>query len=57
MAEFFCAPCNIQLNSKVQWDQHVTGGKHMRAVAISQPLAIDMTAASINLTLEIFFPN
>lgn len=34
MNNFFCADCNTQLNSKMQWDQHLTGGKHMRAVAL-----------------------
>ena len=49
--EFYCDPCKIQLNSKSQWDQHLTGGKHMRAVAVSQPPTVDMSAASMNSTL------
>jgi hypothetical protein len=36
------------MNSKSQWDAHVIGGKHMRAVTMNQPLAVDMSAASIN---------
>ncbi|XP_057373569.1 uncharacterized protein LOC130694513 [Daphnia carinata] len=45
MPEFFCGPCNIQLNSKFQWDQHLTGGKHMRAAALKQPQTVDLSAA------------
>jgi hypothetical protein len=48
MAEFYCAHCKIQMNSTSQWDAHVIGGKHMRAVTMNQPLAVDMSAASIN---------
>ena len=44
MAEFYCTPCDIQLNSKSQWDQHVIGGKHMRAVKMNQSSAVDLSA-------------
>ncbi|KAI9556511.1 hypothetical protein GHT06_016300 [Daphnia sinensis] len=45
MPEFFCHQCNTQLNSKQQWDQHLTGGKHMRAAALKLPQAVDLSAA------------
>ncbi|KAK4015925.1 uncharacterized protein LOC116925700 [Daphnia magna] len=45
MSEFFCGPCNIQLNSKLQWDQHLIGGKHMRAAALTQSQSVDSSAA------------
>ncbi|XP_046638290.1 uncharacterized protein LOC124316402 [Daphnia pulicaria] len=47
MAEFYCAHCKIQMNSTSQWDAHVIGGKHMRAVTMNQPLAVDMSAAIV----------
>ena len=51
---FYCTPCKIQLNSQSQWDQHLIGGKHMRAATLHQPKEVDMSAAGMFLFVTIF---
>lgn len=47
MAEFYCAPCKVQMNSRSQWEYHEGGVKHKRAVTVSTS-EVDISAASIH---------
>jgi len=31
MTSFYCQSCKNTLNSKAQWEQHLTGSKHLKA--------------------------
>jgi hypothetical protein len=49
MSSFYCNWCKTTLNSKVQWDQHILGSKHVKAQNAEKALSMMHTGNPLPL--------